>query len=86
MRRHATPPWWDWDLVLTPHIKRRMRPRGFSEVDVRGMLESSTGLRSGNEDGRFIAEGRRGSERWEIVLEPDSEQTVIWVITAYRIA
>ena len=63
-----------------------MRQRGFSETDLRSMLESSTALRVGSEDGRFVVECRRGGERWEIVLEPDLQRRAIWAITAYRTA
>ncbi len=86
MRRHPTPPWWDWPLGLTAHIKRRMRQRGFSETELRGMLGSSVGLQPHVAEGRFIADCRHGRERWQVILEPDYERTVLWAITAYRIS
>jgi hypothetical protein len=62
-----------------------MRQRGFSETDLRSMLVSSCALRLDFEDGRFVVEGRRGRERWEVVVEPDHGRRVIWAITAYRV-
>jgi hypothetical protein len=33
------PEWWTWELELSPHLLRRMLDRGFSEVDLRIMME-----------------------------------------------
>ncbi|HOU93911.1 MAG TPA: hypothetical protein PLU22_22830 [Polyangiaceae bacterium] len=41
------PPWWEWDMELTPHVEKRMDDRGFSELDLREMLDRATGLRPG---------------------------------------
>jgi hypothetical protein len=84
MRRHATPPWWDWPLELTPHIKRRMRQRRFSETDLRSMLATSVRLAPDAEDGRFLVECRLGREHWDVVVEPDFDRCILWAITAYR--
>ena len=36
------PPWWEWELELTPHLLKRMVDRGFTELDLREMLEDAT--------------------------------------------
>jgi len=33
------PEWWDWELELSPHLLKRMLDRGFTESDLRRMLE-----------------------------------------------
>lgn len=35
----AWPHWWDWEIELTPHLEKRMEDRGFTELDLRGMLQ-----------------------------------------------
>lgn len=39
------PPWWQWELELTPHLLKRMVDRGFTEVELREMLEKGRELR-----------------------------------------
>jgi len=39
-RETGWPEWWDWELDLSPHLLERMVDRGFSEVDLRRMMES----------------------------------------------
>jgi len=34
-------------MELTPHVEKRMDDRGFSELDLREMLDRATGLRPG---------------------------------------
>jgi hypothetical protein len=38
------PAWWNWERSFTPHAELRMEQRGVTEVDVRAMLEGSTGF------------------------------------------
>ena len=40
------PPWWDWELELTPHVERRTEDRDFTEIDLRLMLETAHGYRT----------------------------------------
>lgn len=35
------PHWWAWDLELSPHLLKRMIDRGFTEVDLRRMIEDA---------------------------------------------
>jgi hypothetical protein len=77
------PEWWNWELEFTPHLERRMRQRKFTEVDLRRMLETASGYREDRTPGRWIIESRFEGADWEIVVEPDSEDKVLLVITAY---
>ena len=78
------PDWWGWDLELTPHLEQRMEERDFSEIDVREMLEAATGFRPDVVDGRFIVQGRFRGRRWHVIVEPDPEDRLLVVFTAYR--
>ncbi len=40
------------ELDLTPHVEKRMEDRGFTEVDLREMLERASGFRRDVMDGR----------------------------------
>jgi hypothetical protein len=80
------PTWWEWDLELTPHLEKRMEDRGFSEVDLRDMLEpAARGLRDDVVPGRFVVETTFQGDVWEVIVEPDPEDRLLVLITAYRI-
>jgi hypothetical protein len=79
------PEWWEWELELSPHLFRRMRDRGFSETDLRTMLQEARGFHPSHEEGRFVIESVRDNEPWEIVVEPDEAAEVLIVVTAYRV-
>lgn len=81
--RTVLPEWWEWELELTPHVERRMEDRGFTEIDLRDMLEGASHLRPDVVVGRWVAETRHGGRPWEVIVEPDSEEHVLVVITAY---
>ena len=83
MPRSDLPVWWDWELELSPHLLKRMLDRGFSEVELRSMLESPTRVRKGTVAGRWIVEARLKKRSWEIVVEPDEEAKLLVVVTAY---
>lgn len=57
------PEWWDWELELTPHLGKRMVDRGFTEVDVRAMLEQASGYRLDVVEDRFVVEARHQGAR-----------------------
>jgi len=80
------PTWWDWELELTSHLLKRMLDRGFSEVDLRSMMGVATRLREHDEPGRWVVETSHASRPWEVVVEPDSEDRLVVVITAYAVA
>ncbi len=81
----AFPDWWDWELELTPHLEKRMEDRGFTEVELRNMLETALGFRSDIVDGRFVIETRFRGRRWEVVVEPDEMEHLLVVVTAFGI-
>jgi hypothetical protein len=80
MRR---PAWWNWELVLTFHVERRMEDRGFTEVDLRAMLEMASGWQPDYVEGRYIILCRLRGRRWHIIIEPDEDRQVLVIITAY---
>ncbi len=80
-----TPEWWDWDLELTPHLERRMEDRDFNEVDLRAMLHAAHAMRPDLDDGRWVVETRFRRQPWEVIVEPDEDERIIVVITAYRV-
>jgi hypothetical protein len=79
------PAWWEWELELTSHLLKRMVDRGFSEIDLRSMMEMAMRLREDDEPGRWIVETLRGSRSWEVIVEPDPEDRLLVVITAYPV-
>lgn len=79
------PPWWDWELELSPHLLKRMVDRGFSEGDLREMLERATALRPDTEPGRWVAEARLARRKWEVVIEPDQVSRRQVIVTAYPV-
>lgn len=79
------PPWLNWELELSAHLLKRMVDRGFTEVDLRRMLEHATRHRRGLVPGRWLVLARHRSRRWEIVVEPDFEAQLLVVVTAYPV-
>ena len=79
------PEWWYWELELSPHLLKRMVDRGFTQVDLRRMLEEATGHEADIEPGRWIVETARELRRWHIIVEPDSSLELLVVITAYPV-
>jgi len=80
--RHP-PAWWSWPLELSPHLLRRMLDRGFTESDLREMLEDARAVRPDAAPGRYLIETRFGGRRWEVIMEPDEAAKVVIVVTAY---
>jgi hypothetical protein len=80
------PPWWDWDLELSPHLLKRMTERRFDELDVRLMLSSAMKLRRDVVPRRWIAKTRLRRRTWEVIVEPDPDAHLLVVITAYPIS
>jgi hypothetical protein len=79
------PDWWDWELELSPHLLKRMKERGFNENDLREMLEAAKSHRPGRSPGRHIIVTRHNKCPWEVVVEPDDEDELLVVITAYAV-
>ena len=82
----AFPAWWNWELSFTPHAELRMEQRGVTEVDVRAMLEQATGFEPSVVDGRFMIHVRRNNRPWIVIVEPDSEASLLVVVTAYEVS
>jgi len=62
-----------------------MEDRGFTEVDLRAMLEAATGYRDDVVDGRFVIATRHRKAGWEVIVEPDEVAHSLVVITAYAV-
>jgi hypothetical protein len=80
------PMWWEWekiDLTL-PHLQKRMLDRGFSETDLRTMLEDATGYHEDHERGRYVIETQHGKQPWHVIVEPLAEDQVLLVVSAYK--
>jgi hypothetical protein len=79
------PDWWDWELEMTPHLEQRMEERDFTEVDVREMLEVATGFAPDVVEGRFVIESPLQGRRWHVIVEPDPDDSLLVVVTAYPV-
>jgi hypothetical protein len=62
-----------------------MEDRGFSQVELRRMLEHAAGLRQDIVEGRFAIEAWHAGRPWEIIVEPDELRRLLVVITAYPV-
>ena len=81
----AFPEWWSWELELTPHVEERMVDRGFTEVELRQILERATSFRADVVEGRFVVETRLRGRGWEVVVEPDDVDHTLVVVTAFGV-
>ena len=79
------PTWWSWDLDLSPHLLKRMVDRRFTEVDLRKMLHLARDYRPDMVEYRWVVEARYEGGEWEIIVEPDTERSVLVVVTAFRV-
>ena len=82
--KSSWPSWWDWELEMTPHLEERMEERDFTDIDVREMLEGATAFAPDVVAGRFVIEALLRGRRWHIVVEPDPDDRLLVVVTAYR--
>lgn len=83
MSKRRWPPWWDWELEFSPHLLKRMEDRRFTEMDLRRMLEQSTGYRRDTVAGRWIIQTRHRKQAWEVIAEPLITEKLVLIITAY---
>jgi len=79
------PPWWEWELDLWSHLEERMEDRGFTEVDLRRMMEYANGYRRARREGRWIITTKHQGKDWEIVVQPDPDTKYLGVVTAYEV-
>lgn len=61
-----------------------MEDRDFSEVELRDMLERGTSYRADLIEGRWVIETKHRGQRWEVIVEPDTDERLLVVITAYQ--
>jgi hypothetical protein len=62
-----------------------MVDRGFDEVDLRAMLARSRSFHRDVVDGRFVVDARHRGHPWEVIVEPDEDDEVLVVVTAYPV-
>ncbi len=84
-RKTDWPAWWEWELEFSSHVLKRMVDRGFSEIDLRGMMSAAMDLREDHEPGRWVVETSHESRSWEVIVEPDTADQLLVVITAYPV-
>jgi hypothetical protein len=77
------PHWWEWELAFTSHIESRMDERELSEVELRTMITDTTSLVPAKHPARYLANTRSRGQPWTVVLEPDPEDQLIYVVSAY---
>ena len=82
-RKKEWPPWWDWELDFWTHAEERMEDRGFTEVELRRMMEIATDFRRARRRGRWVIKTKHKGKRWEVVVKPDPMTKFLEVITAY---
>ncbi|MDD4889802.1 MAG: DUF4258 domain-containing protein [Phycisphaerae bacterium] len=79
------PDWWDWELRFTKHLLQRMVQRGFGEVELRAMLHDARDLIPDREAGRWVVLARWEGKDWKVIIEPDADGKVVWVLTAFEV-
>lgn len=79
------PIWWDWELEITPHVETRMEERDFTEIDLRTMLDRADAFEPDEIEGRYMIQTRHRREDWRIIVEPDENDHLLVVITAFSI-
>jgi len=62
-----------------------MADRRFTELDLRRMLGKAVSFRRDIVEGRWTIETRHRRRPWEIIVEPDPEEQLLIVITAYPV-
>jgi hypothetical protein len=60
-----------------------MVDRDFTEVDLRHMLHYAGSFREDVVEGRWVLETRHGKQNWEVVVEPEPDDQLLIIITAY---
>jgi hypothetical protein len=62
-----------------------MVDRRFNEIELRRMLERARGYREDVVEGRWVIETTHRRRAWEVIMEPDSERSLLVVVTAYPV-
>ena len=63
-----------------------MEDRGFSEVELREMMEVAAGYRDDIVEGRWVIETHHRRRAWEVIVEPDGNAKLLVTITAYPVS
>jgi hypothetical protein len=79
------PEWWSWEIQMLLHVQERMVDRSFTETDLRLMLEDAEDLIPSHVPGRWLVVARLHGVAWNIVVEPDAEERILIVVTAYEV-
>jgi len=79
------PGWWEWEIEVTPYLRKRMEDRDFTKVDVRRMQEDARSLRPDVVEDRWVVETAHGLRRWEVIVEPDALDRIVVIVTAYAV-
>jgi hypothetical protein len=80
------PDWWSWELdCANPHLAKRMIDRGFSETDLRLMLERATGFRADEDPQRWVIQTSHDKQPWEVIVEPNRAGKILVVVTAFAV-
>lgn len=61
-----------------------MEERGFTEVELRAMLQRAMGHRPNHVEGRHVIETTHDARASEVIVEPDAGDRLLVVITAYK--
>ena len=60
-----------------------MEERGFSEVELRAMLDSAIEFVPARRPGRWLIHTRHAGHPWRVVVEPDLDDKILMIATAY---
>lgn len=63
-----------------------MEDRGFTEIELREMMQAAEGYREDIVEGRWVIETRHKRKRWEVIVEPDPAVELLVVVTAYLVS
>jgi hypothetical protein len=77
------PEWYNWELEISSHVEKRMIQRNFTEIELRTMLVSAQSYEKDFEEGRYLVKSKLNGKGWEIIVEPDYEEKMLVIITAY---
>lgn len=70
---------------MADNIERRMEDRGFSEVELRRMLQDATSLAEDKVEGRWAVATRHNKVSWTVIVEPDRDVDLLVIATAFPI-
>ncbi len=79
------PTWWNWELEISPHVEKRMEGRNFTEIDLRDMMDRAYLYEPNEIEGRYVIYTKHHSNDWKIIIEPDEEDHLLVVVTAFAI-